>query len=521
MNRIDLLDSTLRDGAQANGISFSVDDKLNIVSRLDELGIPYIEGGNPGSNPKDLEFFGRAATLNLKHAQLVAFGSTRRKNIAAQNDIGLKALLKADTDTVVLFGKCWSLHVSEVLDTTEDENLRMIEDSCHYLTEHGRRVIFDAEHFYDGYKEDSAFAMRAINAAVQGGAVCVVLCDTNGGTFPKDAFEITRRVVESVPVQVGVHFHNDCGMAVANSMIAVDAGATHVQGTYLGFGERCGNANLSTIIPNLQLKYQIPCIPDEKIAMLTPTAIQIASIANVTQPHGDPYVGSCAFAHKAGMHADGVLKISSSFEHINPNVVGNKRRFLTSEMSGRTVILSKINTICPELTKDSPETIQIIETLKEMEYDGYQFEGADSSFELLVRKHTGNYHPFFELIHYKIISSRPAEEGCSANAIVKVRVNDKTQLMAAEGNGPVNALDKALRSALEVFYPCLAEAHLIDYKVRVMDTRDATAARVRVLMTSTDGHNLCTTVGVSGDVVEASWIALADSIEYSLIKNQK
>lgn len=520
MNRIDLLDSTLRDGAQANEISFSVDDKLNIVSRLDELGIPYIEAGNPSSNPKDLEFFARAATLKLKHAQLIAFGSTRRKNIAAPNDIGLKALIKADTDIVVLFGKCWSLHVYEVLDTTEDENLRMIEDSCRYMVEHGRRVLFDAEHFYDGYRVDAAFAMRAVNAAIAGGADCVVLCDTNGGTFPQDAYEITKKVVETVSVQVGVHFHNDCGMAVVNSMAAVKAGATHVQGTYIGIGERCGNANLSTIIPNLQLKYHIQCIPGEKLSMLTPTANQIASIANVILPHGDPYVGSCAFAHKAGMHADGVLKVSSSFEHINPNMVGNNRRFLMSEISGRTVILSKINMICPELTKDSPETIQILETLKQMEYDGYQFEDANGSFELLVRKHTGNYHPFFELIHYKIISGRPSEEGCSSSATVKVRVNEKTQLMAAEGNGPVNALDKALRSALEVFYPCLSEVHLIDYKVRVMDTRDATAARVRVLMTSTDGHNLCTTVGVSSDVVDASWIALVDSIEYLLIKNK-
>lgn len=520
MNRVELLDSTLRDGAQANGISFSVDDKLNIVSRLDEIGIPFIEAGNPGSNPKDLEFFGRAATLHLKNAQLVAFGSTRRKNIAAPNDIGLKALLKADTDTVSLFGKCWDLHVYEVLDTTEEENLHMIEDSCRYMAEHGRRVFFDAEHFYDGYRANSAFAMRAVQAAVSGGAVCIVLCDTNGGTFPQDAYEITKKVVETISVQVGVHFHNDCGVAVANSMAAVRAGASHVQGTYLGFGERCGNADLSTIIPNLQLKYRIACIPDEKLALLTPTAVQIASIANITLPHGEPYVGSCAFAHKAGMHADGVLKISSSFEHIDPEIVGNQRQFLTSEMSGRAVILRKINAICPELTRDSPETIEIMNALKELEHDGYQFEGAESSFELLVRKHTGNYHPFFELIHYRIFSSRPYEEDCSASATVKVSVNGKTQLMAAEGNGPVNALDTALRSALEVFYPCLSQAHLIDYKVRVMDTRDATAARVRVLMTSTDGHTLCTTVGVSSDVVEASWIALADSIEYLLIKQK-
>ena len=522
MNRVDILDSTLRDGAQGNGISFSVEDKLNIVSRLDELGVAYIEAGNPGSNPKDLEFFRRVSSLKLRNSVLAAFGSTRRKGIRPEDDENLKALLTADTDIVAIFGKCWDLHVREVIHTTEEENFRMIEDSCRFMSEHGKRVFFDAEHFYDGYRANPGFALRALDAAAAGGACCLVLCDTNGGTFPDEVFEATKKVAERFErsvVQIGVHFHNDCGMAVANSICGVKAGATHVQGTYLGFGERCGNANLSTIIPDLQLKCGCRCIPEENIHLLTDTAVQVAEISNVSLPGGDPYVGSSAFAHKAGMHADGVLKLSSSFEHVSPDSVGNIRRFLTSEMAGRTVILKKVNAFCPELTKDSPEMAGIMKALKEQEHIGYQYEGADSSFELLVRKKIGKYRPFFELINYKIISGRPSEPGCSASATVKVRVGDKVQLMAAEGNGPVNALDKALRSALEVFYPCLSSAHLIDYKVRVLDGKDATAARVRVLITSTDGRNIWTTVGVSGDVVEASWLALVDSVEYLFLKN--
>lgn len=522
MNRVDILDSTLRDGAQGNGISFSVEDKLNIVRRLDELGVAYIEAGNPGSNPKDLEFFRRASALKLRSSVLVAFGSTRRKGIRVEDDENLKALLTADTEIVAIFGKCWELHVREVIHTTEEENLRMIEDSCRFMAAHGKRVFFDAEHFYDGYRANPEFALRALDAAVAGGACCLVLCDTNGGTFPDEVFEATKKITERFErsaVQIGVHFHNDCGMAVANSVCGVKAGAAHVQGTYLGFGERCGNANLSTIIPDLQLKCGCRCIPDENIHMLTDTAVQVAEISNVSLPEGEPYVGNSAFAHKAGMHADGVLKLSSSFEHVSPDSVGNTRRFLTSEMAGRTVILKKVNAFCPELTKDSPEMADIMKALKEQEHDGYQYEGADSSFELLVRKKMGKYRPFFELMNYKIISGRPSEPGCSASATVKVRVGEKVQLMAAEGNGPVNALDKALRSALEVFYPCLSSAHLIDYKVRVMDGKDATAAHVRVLITSTDGRNMWTTVGVSGDVVEASWLALVDSVEYLLLKN--
>lgn len=518
--KIDIFDSTLRDGAQGEGISFSVEDKLGVVEALDELGVAYIEAGNPGSNPKDLEFFERARQKKLRHAKLVAFGSTRRKLCRAEDDENLKALLNAGTEVAAIFGKCWALHVREILKTTEEENLLMIEDTCRFLCERGKTVFFDAEHFFDGYKENPGFAKAALSAAVKGGASALILCDTNGAGFPNEIYDAVKDVVGSFSVPVGIHTHNDRGMAVANSIMAVQAGATQVQGTYLGFGERCGNANLSTIIPNLQLQMGLRCIPPENLNMLTTTARHIAEISNVSLKKSEPYVGSSAFAHKAGMHADGVLKVSHSFEHVDPEAVGNERRFLMSEISGRGAVLKKINSIRPELTKDSKETIEIMRELKKLEQLGYQFEGADSSFELLIRKHTGAYHPFFRLINYKILTGRPVDDPlCSASATVKVQVDDKMQLMAAEGNGPINALDKALRQALEVFYPALSKVHLIDYKVRVMDQKKATGATVRVLITSTDGKRVWSTVGVSSDVVEASWIALVDSIEYKLIKD--
>jgi len=517
---VDLLDSTLRDGAQGEGISFSVEDKLNIVTLLDELGIGFIEAGNPGSNPKDLAFFERASRLPLKTARLVAFGSTRRKGIQPCEDSNIKDLLSAGTDYVSIFGKAWDLHVTQVIHTTLEENLRMIEDTVRYLTEQGRTVLFDAEHFFDGYKENPSYALDALEAAARGGAVSLVLCDTNGGCFPNEIEEITKAAAQRFPNhQLGIHTHNDGGMAVANSVVAVQAGVRHVQGTFLGFGERTGNANLSAILPSLQLKLGYSCIPEEKMASLTSVARSIAEISNVTLRKNEPYIGSSAFAHKAGMHADGVLKTSRSFEHISPDRVGNERRFLMSEMAGRTAVLEKIRNVCPELEKDSPETSAVLDALKDLEHQGYQFEGAESSFELLVRKLTGSYRPYFELINYKIVSSQPCEENCSSSATVKIRVEDKVQLMAAEGNGPVNALDRALRSALEVFYPSLKKMHLTDYKVRVMDSR-ATAATVRVLITSTDGKRIWSTVGVSSDIIQASWIALVDSIEYKLSKDK-
>lgn len=522
--KIAIFDSTLRDGAQAEGISFSVPDKLKIVSALDRLGIQYIEAGNPGSNPKDLDFFEQVSKMKLKNAKLTSFGSTRRRNINVEDDPNVISLLKANTPVVAIFGKSWDFHVTDIIKTTLEENLAMIRDTLAFFKARDKEVVFDAEHFFDGYKNNPEYALACLEAAVEGGADVLCLCDTNGGTFPSEVYEITKLVVAKFgatgQVEIGIHCHNDGGMAVANSVMAVEAGATHVQGTVNGFGERCGNANLCTIIPNLQIKKQYECMPQESLAQITSTARLISEIANVQLNERDPYVGNSAFAHKGGMHIDGVNKESSSFEHISPELVGNRRRFLMSEVSGRSMVLSKIQKVVPTLTKDSAETDEIIKKLKELEHQGYQFEGAESSFNLLVRKHLGKYQPFFDLIHFKIIGEQPVDN-CSSTAIIKLAVDGKEEITAADGNGPVHALDKALRKALEGFYPELKQVHLTDYKVRVLETKTTTASTVRVLIESTDGEDVWTTVGVSPDIIEASWIALVDSIEHKLLKDME
>lgn len=520
MKAVSIFDSSLRDGAQGNGITFSLQDKLTAVSVLDRLGVHYIEAGNPGSNPKDREFFRLAAALPLKHAQLVAFGSTRRKEISCIEDSGLRSLLSAETACCAIFGKCWRFQVDKVLETTPEENLRMIEESCRFLKDNGREVIFDAEHFFDGWKDDREYAVAALDAAVRGGADILCLCDTNGGAFPNEVTEIVKAVAAHAKVPIAVHFHDDCGMAVANSIAGVQAGAVQVQGTLLGFGERCGNANLSAIIPNLQLKLGIPTIPQNSLKLLSHCARELASAVNLDLPANLPYVGENAFAHKAGMHAAGVLKDSRSFEHTDPLLIGNTRRFPASEISGRAVVLEKIKKIFPTTAVDSEEIRAVLSDLKRLEAEGYQFEGADASFELLVRKRMQPYKPFFKLNYFHIYSDYGTNRDCGASATVKVQVGEEVQLTAAEGNGPVNAMDKALRKALEVFYPSLAAVKLTDYKVRVLDSSSATAARVRVLITSTDGKESFTTVGVSEDVVAASWRALEDSMEYLLLKNK-
>lgn len=519
MKKIQIFDSTLRDGAQAQGISFSVEDKVKILRSLDALGVAYIEAGNPGSNPKDLEFFERARQIELKSAKLAAFGSTRRRDIRVEEDANVKSLLSADTPAVVIFGKSWDFHVTDIIRTTLEENLAMIRDTLSFFKAKGKEVIYDAEHFFDGYRHNAAYAMLTLQAAVEGGATCLVLCDTNGGCFPDETMEIVRTVKAAHPkLDIGIHNHNDAGMAVANTILAVEAGATHVQGTYIGFGERCGNANLSTIIANLQLKRGYDCIPADRLKDLTVTARRIAEISNITLNERDPYVGHSAFAHKGGMHIDGVTKATKSFEHVDPEAVGNERHFLMSEVSGRNTILEKIRQVAPQLTKDSPETAEIMKRLKELEHMGYQFEGAESTFELIIRKQLGKYKPFFELEHFKIIGEQPPSGPYSSSALIKVMVDGTSEISAAEGDGPVHALDRALRKVLNSFYPELAKVHLTDYKVRVLDTRSATAAKVRVLIESTDGENVWTTVGVSTDIIEASWIALVDSIEYVLLK---
>lgn len=516
--KVSIFDSTLRDGAQAEGISFSVEDKLGIVELLDEHGIDYIEAGNPGSNPKDLEFFARAKHIDLKHAKLAAFGSTRRRDCKAEDDDNLQSLLLADTPVVVIFGKSWDFHVTDIIRTTLQENLNMIGDTVAFLKDRGKEVIYDAEHFFDGYLNNPEYAVKSLRAAVDGGADVLILCDTNGGTFPSDVASIVRAVKAAFSVPIGIHAHNDCGMAVANSVIAVENGARQVQGTYIGFGERCGNANLSTIIANLGVKRDFECLPAGQYKNITRVARHIAAISNVALNERDPYVGNCAFAHKGGMHIDGVNKASHSFEHVDPELVGGQRRFLMSEVSGRRMILDKIWEVDASIAKDDAVTDRIIKRLKEMEHEGYQFEGAESTFELVIRKQLGRYRPFFELEHFKIIGEQPTNGEYGSSAIIKVRVNDTDEITAAEGDGPVHALDCALRKALDKFYPELSNVHLTDYKVRVINGRDATAAKVRVLLQSTDGDAVWTTVGVSTDIIEASWIALVDSIEHKLLK---
>ncbi|MHB8054175.1 MAG: citramalate synthase [Candidatus Aminicenantales bacterium] len=520
MNReIAVFDSTLRDGAQGESISFSVSDKLKIVEILDALGVKYIEAGNPGSNPKDLEFFGRVAGLRLKNARLAAFGSTRRSGKTAAEDENVRSMLLADTPVAVIFGKAWDFHVTKVLKTTLEENLNMIRDTIAFFKKEGRETIFDAEHFFDGARANEDYAFQTLRAAAEGGADALVLCDTNGGSFPSEIFDRTKKAAGLFSVPIGIHCHNDDGMAVANSVMAVEAGASHVQGTLTGIGERCGNANLSSLIPTLQLKRDYACIPGECLPQLTQAARLVAELSNMPLPSSMPYVGLSAFAHKGGMHIDGVLKDTRSFEHVAPESIGNERRFLMSEVSGRSTILAKIRKICPDLDKESPEAREIIDLLKDMEHKGYQYEGAEPSFELLVRRHLGKYKPFFELEKSTIIADQAARNGGpSSSATVIVNVEGERRIAAAEGDGPVNALDCALRRALETFYPELGRVHLTDYKVRVLNPEQATAARVRVWIESTDGTDAWTTVGVSTDILEASGRALTDAIEYKLLK---
>ncbi|MCL2080771.1 MAG: citramalate synthase [Oscillospiraceae bacterium] len=513
--KIEIFDTTLRDGAQGEGIQFSLIDKLDIVRALDNLGVRYIEAGNPGSNPKDLAFFEQAGHMALKHARLAAFGATRRRDVTAEEDLNCRSLLAAETPCAVIFGKAWDLHVTEVLRAGLDENLAMITDTLRFFKDRGKEVIFDAEHFFDGYKRNPAYALDVLKAARAGGADCLVLCDTNGGCFPDEIYDITKAVTERFKTRIGIHCHNDCGSAAANSVMAVKAGALHVQGTCTGFGERCGNAALSTVIPGLQLKLGYDCIPH--IAQITETARIISEIANLAPDNSAPFVGVSAFAHKAGMHIDGVSKSAESFEHIPPESVGNKRRFLTSEISGRGAILPVLRRLMPGLDKDSPEAADVTALLKQLEFEGYQFESAEASFELVVRKRLGLSRTFFDLEHYHILN----DQDTTCSAIVKVSVDGSEEISAAEGDGPVNAMDRALRRALEGFYPSLKKMRLTDFKVRVLESRDATAAKVRVLIQSTDGADVWTTIGVSTNIIHASWKALTDSIEYKLLKERQ
>ena len=520
---IEIFDTTLRDGAQAEGISFSVYDKLEIVKTLDELGVAWIEAGNPWSNPKDIEFFKHAAGLRLEHSKICAFGSTRKKNTKPSEDEQLRSLLNAGTSGVVIVGKSWDLHATEVLRASPEENLSMISDTIAFLKEKGKFVFFDAEHFFDGYAANPEYALSTLTAARDAGADRIVLCDTNGGAFPDDVFNAVAAAVKVLSpdhgsAYLGIHAHNDAGLAIANSIAALNAGCGHVQGTVAGFGERCGNTSLAALIPSLELKFNCACLPPGRLEKITVLTRKIAEIANIVLNENLPYVGSHAFSHKGGMHSDGIIKLRESFEHVDPALVGNDRRFLISEVVGRSAIAERTKLIDSSVTKDHPATAAIANKLKQLEAQGWAFEGADASFELFIRRELGKYKNLFSIEACRVVSEHPAADNIScSHAWVKVLVDGRYEIAAAEGDGPVNAMDGALRRALKYFFPELEQVRLLDYKVRVIDGNAATAAKVRVLITSGDGDRNWVTVGVSADIIEASRQALTDSIEYKLI----
>jgi 2-isopropylmalate synthase len=516
---VKLYDTTLRDGTQGEGVNFSSLDKIRIAKELDAFGMHYIEGGWPGSNPKDVAFFERAADIEWKHARIAAFGSTRRKDIAVEDDSQVRTLLEAKTPVITFFGKSWRLHVTEILGTTEEENQAMIRDTTRYLKENGREVVYDAEHFFDGYKDAPEHALATLAAAKEGGADWLVLCDTNGGTLPHEVAEITEVVVKTLGIPVGIHTHDDTGVAVANALASILAGATQVQGTINGFGERVGNCNLTTVIPNLQLKMDRPVASD--LSRLTHLSHFVDDLANSAHNIRAPYVGSTAFAHKGGMHVNAVQKVAHSFEHIAPATVGNRQRILVSELSGQSNVLMKAEELGLKVEKGSPEALEILKSLKALEEQGYEFEAAEASFELLIRQHQKTYAPLFELKEYHCTFRRDGvRDYQTCAATVKLVVNGVEEYRVAEGDGPVNALDAALRKALRPAYPHIDEMELQDYKVRIIDSHMGTAAKTRVLILSSANHETWGTVGVSYNIIEASWRALVDSVEFFLTKRQ-
>jgi 2-isopropylmalate synthase len=519
MQQIFLYDTTLRDGTQGEEISFSAEDKLKIAKRLDAFGISYIEGGWPGSNPKDMEFFKNASKIKFSHAKIAAFGSTRRAKNSVEKDVNIQALLDADTPVVTIFGKSWLLHVLQALQIKPEENLTIISDSVAYLKKHGKEVIYDAEHFFDGYKADSKYALSTISAAADSGADTIVLCDTNGGTLPWEIREIIGNVRKHIKTPLGIHTHNDSETAVASSLIAILEGCVQVQGTINGYGERCGNANLCSIIPDLQLKMGYKCVTDEQMQHITSLSHYVSELANLKHNKRLPFVGESAFAHKGGVHVSAVMKTPLCYEHIEPETVGSVRRVLVSDLSGRSNVIFKAKELGIELDEKSTAAQKVVDEMKEMEHIGYSYEDAEGSFEVMVKRETGEMKRYFDLERFKVSIHKDADEkDARSEALIKIRVGDETEITAAEGNGPVNALDKALRKALEKFYPELQKVHLTDYKVRVLDSQDATAAKVRVLIETEGAESSWNTVGVSSDVVEASWKALVDSIYYYLMK---
>ena len=512
-------DTTLRDGAQSETVFYSKNDKLNIVRLLDSLGIDYIEVDNPVYSPFDDGFFGELKNMRLLHSRVVTFGSTVKVGTLPENDPVL-SFLASYTDCCAIFGKAWDLHVSDVLKTTKEENLRMIYESVKYLKNKGKYVFFDAEHFFDGWLSNPAYALSVLKTAQEAGADEIILCDTNGGTFPKDIERAVNDVKTAVTVNLGIHTHNDCALAVANALAAVNAGVKSVQGTVNGIGERCGNADLSALIANLQIKSGFEVLPEGKIRSLTGISRAIAQITNIST-QGMPYISRAAFSHKAGTHADAVIKNPATFEHIDPSLIGNKRTILISEISGKSAILPIIRRVVPDMDKDSDKVDMLLAAMKDKEAHGYRYEAAQASFELLIRKMLGMHKPYFEVELYKLINEEKQGEGCKSYVFTEVRVENQKEIAATESDGPVHAIDQALRKALRPFFPSLDKFQLIDYKVRVMDNRSATGSTVQVLIDSTDGRDVWTTVGVSIDIIRASLEALIDSIEYKLLKDEK
>lgn len=513
---VELYDTTLRDGSQGEGINFSVMDKLRIAEKLDAFGVHYIEGGWPGSNPKDIEFFASARRRKLKHARLAAFGSTRRKGVAVEKDDQVRLLLEAHTPVVTIFGKTWLLHVKEVLKTTPDENLKMISETVRFLKDNGKFVIYDGEHSFDGYKDDPDYALATWRAAEEGGADIVCLCDTNGGCLPTEVARITQTARGQLAVKLGIHTHDDIGLGVANALAALDVGASHVQGTINGYGERTGNCNLTSVIPCVAIKMKRSCLPESSLRKLKEMSQFVDEIANLRHNPRQPWVGATAFAHKGGMHVNAVQKIAHSFEHIDPGLVGNTRRVLVSDLAGRSNILMKAHELGFNLDGDTPELKGILARIKELEHEGYEFEAAEGSLALLIKKGLSHRELPFRVDGYHVSMRRDGATSI-CEATVKVQVDGKSAHTVAEGDGPVNALDAALRSALSRFFPDLAQVTLTDYKVRILESGTGTAARTRVLIESSDGKKSWGTVGVSSNIIEASLQALVDSMEYRLL----
>ncbi|MEX1325799.1 MAG: citramalate synthase [Desulfobacterales bacterium] len=532
MEPVLLYDTTLRDGTQGENITFSADEKIKIALRLDDFGIHYIEGGWPGSNPKDMQFFDLAKRVEFRQARLVAFGSTRKPGIQPADDDNLKALIASKTPTVAIFGKSWDLHVREVMNNSLAENLAMIHDSVTFLKNNDLEVVYDAEHFFDGYKNHADYAIKSLQAAIEGGADFVVLCDTNGGTLPLEIESIMTDVQKSInvnesaaydqpPCRLGIHTHNDCSLAVANSITAVQTGAIMVQGTINGYGERCGNADLTSIIPILGLKMNRPCVPEQNLAKLKTLSRYVSETANQVPLNTRPFVGKSAFAHKGGIHVSAIMKVPRAYEHMEPALVGNQRRVLVSDLSGKSNVEYKAKELGVELGGNGYDSKKIVTEIKELEQQGYQFDVAEGSFKILMEKFTDQFEPLFQLESFRVTIEKDKDGPCSSQATIKISVGEKQEITAAEGYGPVSALDNALRKALDKFFPDLDTMRLVDFKVRVIDGGRGTAAKVRVFIESRDQDQIWSTIGVSEDIIEASWQALADSFQFKLANEKQ